>query len=326
MGDLPKQRLEPARPFVKTGIDYIGPILIKEESGRGKLRKTKVYIALFICLVTKAIHLELVGNLTSESFLAALKRFISRRGHVTDLFSDNATNFKGADKELCNFFKSVNFQNVTDALTPCNISWHFIPPRSPTFGGLWEANVKSVERHFKRVVGDTSLNFEEMYTVLARIEACLNSRPLCPASNDPNDLLVLTPGHFLVGEPLMAPVEPILSSLPKNRLSHWRYTEQIRQHFWTRWRKEYLTSLHQRSKWNRPPATVQPGSMVLINEDNLPPQQWLLGRIIQLHPGKDGITRVVSIKTTSGILKRAMNRISILPMDNIHEEADDKVQ
>jgi hypothetical protein len=124
----------------------------------------------------------------------------------------------------------------------------------------------------------------------------------------------------------MAPVEPNLSSLPKNRLSRWQYTEQIRQHFWTRWRKEYLTSLHQRSKWNRPPATIQPGSMVLINEDNLPPQQWLLGRIIQLHPGKDGITRVVSIKTTSGILKRAVNRISILPMDNIHEEADDKVQ
>jgi hypothetical protein len=276
--------------------------------------------------VTKAIHLELVGNLTSESFLAALKRFISRRGHVTDLFSDNATNFKGAAKELCNFFKSVNFQNVTDALTPCNISWHFIPPRSPTFGGLWEANVKSVKRHFKRVVGDTSLNFEEMYTLLARIEACFNSRPLCPASNDPNDLLVLTPGHFLVGEPLMAPVEPNLLLLPKNRLSRWQYIEQVRQHFWTRWRKEYLTSLQQRSKWNRPPATIQPGSMVLINEDNLPPQQWLLGRIIQLHPGKDGITRVVSIKTTSGILKRAVNRISILPMDNIHEEADDKVQ
>jgi hypothetical protein len=119
----------------------------------------------------------------------------------------------------------VNFQNVTDALTRCNISWHFIPPRSPTFGGLWEANVKSVKRHFKRVVGDTSLNFEEMYTILARIEACLNSRPLCSASNDPNDLLVLTPGHFLVGEPLMAPVEPNLSPLPKNRLSRWQYIE-----------------------------------------------------------------------------------------------------
>jgi hypothetical protein len=144
------------------------------------------------------------------------------------------------------------------------------------------------------------------------------TRPLCPASNDPNDLLVLTPGHFLVGEPLMAPVEPNLSPLPKNRLSRWQYTEQIRQHFWTRWRKEYLTSLQQRSKWNRPPATIQPGSMVLINEDNLPPQQWLLGRIIQL------LTRVVSIKTTSGILKRAVNRISILPMDNDNEEASDK--
>jgi hypothetical protein len=178
---------------------------------------------LFVCLCTKAGHLELVTDLTSEAFLNALRRFISRRGFVKQLFSDNATNFKASEKELkemYNVFKNKDFHNkITCTLANNNISWSFIPPRSPNFGGFWKAGIKSVKYHIKRVVGETILTYEEMYTLLTRIEACLNSRPLFPISNDPNDLNALTPSHLLIGGVLTAPLEHDLTEIKVNRLS-----------------------------------------------------------------------------------------------------------
>lgn len=139
------------------------------------------------------------------------------------MYSDNATNFVGANrelKELRDLFISQSFQEeVTNSLTSDDISWHFIPPRSPHFGGLWEAGVKSVKTHLKRVLGSSILTFEELNTVLVQIEAILNSRPLTSLTNDPNDLRVLTPGHFIIGDSLTAIPEPDLSSVPLNRLS-----------------------------------------------------------------------------------------------------------
>jgi hypothetical protein len=234
MGDLPVDRLQPARPFIKTGIDYAGPIYLKTGTSRSKQR-VKAYIALFICFTTKAIHIELVGDLTTESFLNALKRFISRRGHVAEIYSDNATNFTGANRELKLLLNSSKCQNlISQEMNNVNIHWHFIPPRSPHFGGLWESGIKSIKYHLKRVIGDTSVTYEEMYTLLTRVEACLNSRPLTPMSPDPTDFSVLTPAHFLIGEPMTAPLEPNLEELKINRLSRWQRIEQLRQQFWRR--------------------------------------------------------------------------------------------
>jgi hypothetical protein len=155
-----------------------------------------------------------------------LRRFTSRRGFAKQLFSDNATNFKASDKELKELytvFKNNEFHNkISSTLANNNISWSFIPPRSPNFGGLWEAGIKSVKYHIKRVIGETILTYEEMYTLLTRIEACLNSRPLFPISNDPNDLNALTPSHLLIGEVLTAPLEHDLTEIQVNRLSRWQ--------------------------------------------------------------------------------------------------------
>ncbi|XP_030765048.1 uncharacterized protein LOC115889242 [Sitophilus oryzae] len=148
----------------------------------------KAYICLFVCMATKALHLELVSDLSSETFLGALLRFISRRGRCNHIYSDCGTNFVGASRELINMLKSAAEQE--------QISWHFNPPSAPHFGGLWEAGIKSVKTHIKRVIGDQLLTYEEFYTLMVQIEAVLNSRPLCPQSSDPNDLSVLTPGHF----------------------------------------------------------------------------------------------------------------------------------
>jgi hypothetical protein len=240
MGDLPSVRIEPTRPFINVGIDYAGHILIKQGNKRSK--PVKSYIALFICLATKAVHMELVGDLTSESFTNALKRFLSRRGNVLNIYCDNGTNFVGAKNELQNmkrFLESSEFEvNVLEALKRQNISWHFIPPSSPHMGGIWESGVKLVKSHLRKILGVSLVTYEEMYTLLTRIEACLNSRPITPMSNDPLDFEILTPGHFLIGESLTAPVETNLRPVPDNRLSRWQRIEQLRQHFWVRWTRE----------------------------------------------------------------------------------------
>jgi hypothetical protein len=143
MGQLPSARV--SRPLVNAGINYVGPFEIKSSNTRSKTT-TKSYVALFICMTTKAIHLELVSNLTSETFIAALKRFIARRGLIDHLYSDNGSNCVGANRELTKFFfKSEEFlRQMQNYAAKTQFQWHFIPPNSPHFGGLWEAGVKSL--------------------------------------------------------------------------------------------------------------------------------------------------------------------------------------
>ncbi|XP_030752295.1 uncharacterized protein LOC115879542 [Sitophilus oryzae] len=200
-------------------------------------------------------------------------------------------------------------------LTDNQIKFHFIPPRSPNFGGLWEAAVKSTKHHLKRVLNQRHLTYEEFYSILTQVEAVLNSRPITPLSNDPFDLEALTPGHFLIGRVLTAvPQKPLLESKP-NYVKRYHLTQQIFQHFWSRWVKEYLHLLQQRTKWQTGNPRLDVGTMVLMKEDNLPPMFWPLGRIIEVHPGSDSIVRVVSVKTKNGVFKRAISKICVLPMN-----------
>lgn len=150
--------------------------------------------------------------------------------------------------------------------------------------------------------------------MLTQIEAILNSRPLCPLTNDPTDLNPLTPGHFLIGEKLIALPQHDLGSIPINRLNNYQQMQQIVQHFWSRWSKEYLNELQARPKWKTSSRPVKIGDMVVIKHNNLPPQQWQLGRIVELHPGSDGVSRVVSVKTNSGVIKCVINKICVLPI------------
>lgn len=161
-------------------------------------RSFKAYIAVFVCLATRAIHLELVGDYTAAGFLAAFKRFSARRGLPSALFSDNSTNFCGVERDLAHFFRLLLRDPDLEAhLANDGVSWYFIPPSAPHFERMWEAGVKSVKHHLERVIGTHLLTSEEFTTLLTQIEACLNSRPIAPLSNDPNDLTSLLDTFYL---------------------------------------------------------------------------------------------------------------------------------
>lgn len=235
MGSLPSARVRSTvRPFLHTGIDYCGPFDLRASKGRG-LKSYKGYISVFVCLTVKAVHIECVDGLTTESFLAAFRRFVARRGLPSDIYSDNGTNFVGAANEWRRQHQQlIHEAEVKTAHTYVEeaINWHFIPPGSPHFGGIWEACVKSVKFHLRRIIGESKLTFEELHTLLCQIEACLNSRPICAINEDPDDLAALTPGHFLVNTDLLHVPEPSIIEIPSNRLSHWQQIQQMRQMFW----------------------------------------------------------------------------------------------
>ena len=249
MASLSTARVILGLPFVTTSVDYAGPFQVLRSKRRG-MRSFKGYIALFICLSSKAIHMELVGDLTTQSFLGALTRFISRRGKPSEMWSDNGTNLAGTRNELKRLQEEAKFDwgCVINDLAQQGIRWKFIPPASPQFGGIWEAGIKSAKRHLKRVVGPRRLTYEEFSTLLADIEQVLNCRPLTPLTGGLDDLEVLTPGHLLVGRTLTSIPEPCAADVDSSHLSHWSLVKTLMVLFWTRWSREYLNTLQQRTK------------------------------------------------------------------------------
>lgn len=318
MGSLPSERVNFSEPFNHVGTDFCGPFFIRYK-GQRKGILNKVYLAIFICFTTKAMHLELVSELTTDAFIATLKRFIARRGKCAVIFSDNAKNFVGANAELQRLHNLLRHpeEKMANYLSEEGIRWKFIPPRSPNFGGLWESGIKSVKYHLKRTVGNARLTFEELLTVVAQIEAILNTRPITPISSDVNDLEALTPGHFLIGRPMTAIVEPELLEINENRLSRWHRVTRYVQLIWKRWHRDYLNTLQQRSKWQFEKNDVKIGTLVLIKEDDLPTNKYLLGRITRVFPGVDGKIRVAEIKTARGTLKRGISKIAVLPQESV---------
>ncbi|GBN46304.1 hypothetical protein AVEN_246835-1 [Araneus ventricosus] len=221
MGDLPPSRVNPSRAFSKVGVDLSGPFQVKPRKGR-RIRPKKAYACIFVCFTVKAVHLEMLGDLSSDCFIAALKRFAGRRGKPDKIFSDCGTNFIGASKEL----KAVcSTESVANFLCTNEIVWYFNPPSATHFGGLWEAAVKSMKFHLRRAIGAQTLIYEEFPTFLVQIEASLNSRPLVPVSSDPDDLSVITPANFLIGSTLDAIPERDVTSFTIPLADRWKLVQ-----------------------------------------------------------------------------------------------------
>ncbi|GFV87390.1 integrase catalytic domain-containing protein [Trichonephila clavipes] len=293
MSKLPKERVrEKNVPFDCSGIDFIGPFWIKSNKQR-KSSLYKTYVSIFVCFVT--VHFELVSDLTTQVFIASLKRFIARRGRPSLIFSDNGKTFIGANVELKRLYKIVINPDpeLTGFLINENINWKFLPPRAPNFGGLWETGVKSFKSHFKRDAGNSRFTYEEFLTIMTQIEGILNSCSLTPLSMDIDDLSVLTPAHFLIERPITSISEPNIIHIETNRLNIYQRLTKIGQSLWKN--NNYLSNLQQRSKWKFEKDNARVGDLVLIKEDNFAVNKWLIGRLIEVFPGKDSRIRVVTI-------------------------------
>lgn len=313
MADLPAVRVtKTTRAFINCMVDYAGPIQIKTSTLKAA-KIVKAYIAIFVCMVVKAVHIEPVSDMTSEAFIAALRRMTARRGRPVQIFCDNGTNFVGASREIVDMSKEEE-EKVTFELTNMKISFRFSPAGSPHFNGLVEAAVKSVKLHLKRSIGEVKLTFEELATTLYQIEAAVNSRPLCALSNDAHEKSALTPAHFLIGTSMAAIPEEDVLEANINWLTRWKLVQRIVQNFWNRWQQEYLHTLQQRTKWRNTQDEPSEGDLVLIKDENLPSTKWPIATIKTKYPGSDGSTRVVAVETENGsLLKRAITKIVRLP-------------
>lgn len=315
MADLPGIRVQQARPFQHVGVDFAGPFSIKERQNRRNPVISKGYVCVFVCLCTRAVHLELIEDLSTRAFLQGFTRLAARRGPVLKVWSDNGTNFVGAasslkeTREILNTWKDDLTQSQLAAL---GTEWNFITPSAPFQGGIWEAAVRSMKHHLRRVMKDQILAFPDFVTLCCQIEACLNSRPICAQSDDAADLGALPPGHFLIHDVIIQPYHRAIDDIPSNRLTEKDRAEKFHQIIWKRWSSEYLNELQKRNKWMTPQRNIELNDLVIIRNDQLPPSLWQLGRVIEIHPAADGFVRNVTVRTENSILRRPIQKLVTL--------------
>lgn len=290
---LPLDRVRESAVFEVTGIDLCGPLLLKP--------KGKAWIVLFTCAVYRAIHLEPLTSLSTESFLQALRRFIARRGRPSTVYSDNGTNFRGTD----NVLKRIDWQKITE--NECYpIKWKFIPPTAAWWGGWWERLIRSVKTLLVRILGRSSVNFEELLTILCDVEATINSRPLTYVSDDSDELIPLTPSLFL--QDIKQVGVPDLDSVDSYKLNvRVNYCNTLRRELRNRFRKEYLGQLVQKAKVKCQELKV--GDVVLIELENKKRVVWPMGKIVKIYNSRDGASRVVQVKTNNGCLTRPIQKL-----------------
>ena len=281
-------------------------------------------MAIFVCFASKAVHIEVVGDLSTASCMAAFTSIYRQKGSTSPHVLGQWYQFVGSRNEIdalqSALAKTRGSESLPNKFAATGMDWVHIPPRAPHFGGLWEAAVKSSKLHIKKVFGSSVVTFEELSTLFCQIEAIMNSRPLAPMSANDTDYTALTPAMLLTGKrhehlPIDAEnvptTPPLITDYPQKR---WKFMTLLTKQWWSRWVTEYLPTLQTRSKWrSENPGTWAIGDLVLVAEDNLTPMHWPLARITALYTGNDGHIRTVKVKSPQGEYTRPIVKIRRLP-------------
>ena len=306
---LPLDRVRNASIFEIVGIDLAGPLYLKNEA--------KVWILMVTCAVFRAVHLELLTSPSTDNFILGFTRFIARRGRPSIVYCDQGTNFVGAK----NLLKNINIDQIRSLNKFSPIEWKFIPPAAPWWGGFWERLIGIMKRILRKVLGKSSLNYDEMSSVLCDCESIINARPLTYVSESTDDLVPLTPAMFLheiteIGIPELN----FLDS--KNLNKRYKYRMKIRENLRTRFRAEYLGTLRQSLIGGKMCQPLQVGDIVIIWTDNVKRTDWPLGRIIEIFKSKDNVARVAKVKTSTGILLRPIRKLCPLELVKPKDSSD----
>ena len=302
MADLPSDRLEESPPFTVVGVDYFGPFIIKD--GRKELKR---YGSLFTCFSSRAIHIESSNTLETDSFIMALRRFISRRGNVRRIYSDNGTNFIGAQRELRDAIKELDDEKINAFLQLHGgdwMSWKKNPPAASHFGGVWERQIRTIRSILNALLHTHghSLNDEAFRTFLTEAEAIVNSRPLTTQTlSDVNSLLPLSPSNLLTMKSnVIAPPPGVFDATEVYSRKRWRRIQHLLNEFWSRWRKEYVQSLQERKKWQKIKRSFKVGDVVLLKETSEVRNEWNLFIVERTFPDENGIVRTVTVRNANG--------------------------
>ena len=297
MADLPEDRMEMTPPFTYCGIDCFGPFYVKE--ARKELKK---YGLLFTCMCSRAIHIEMLDDLTTDAFINALRAFIAIRGNVRQLRCDQGTNFVGAKTEFMNAMKDLNQEQLKEH--GCEFIMN--TPSSSHMGGVWERQIRTIRSVLTAILDQSAkrLDSASLRTFLYEVMAIINSRPLTTEHlNDPTSLEPLTPNHILMMKSsIMSPPPGQFVGQDLYLRKRWRQVQFLSNEFWTRWKKEYLLNLQQRQIWQTDKRNTKVNDIVILCEDNSPRNQWKLARVTEVYPSADGRVRKVKLLVSDSTL------------------------
>lgn len=312
MSSLPEDRIDINEPpFTNVGLDYFGPFLVKR--GRSEVKR---YGVVFTCLTVRAVHIEISESLSTDSFLMALRRFLSRRGAVKMFRSDNGTNFVGGVNELKRCIESWNKEQIHDFLLQQNIKWVFNAPGASHAGGVWERMIRTIRQIFMSLVREQTLNDESLSTFMCETEAIINGRPLTVVSSDSRDLNPISPNDLLIMKPNDSLPPGIFETTDTYSKKRWRHVQYLANVFWSRFKNEYLLSLQKRQKWLNPVNNYKVGDIVVVVDGNMPRNKWCLGKVIEVFPDKLNMIRKVKVKTKESEIVRPITKLCLLLTDD----------
>ena len=309
MGQVPSLRVGVGIPvFGHTALDMFGPVHIRVS--RKTLKDAQVII--FACMTSRAIHLELCTDRSTDAFLLAFRRFVSLRGHPLVCWSDCGTNFKGAQSYLNEVTKDWDLERIQNVLADnytCQFKWEWNIPRASHMNGVVESLIKSVRQAIDATCRNRPFSEEQWRTFLAETTYLVNSRPLYPSSESIWECPPITPNDLMIGPHISPPVPE-----PEDRVNPRNLTRSIQQgvnEFWTAWQRYFAPNLLPRNKWFRPRDNLQIGDLVL-ETDATPRRKWRMALVKDVYPGKDGLIRKAKIQSPSGEYERPLHKLCLI--------------
>ncbi|XP_060064401.1 uncharacterized protein LOC132544769 [Ylistrum balloti] len=321
MADLPLDRVVPSPPFSFVGVDVFGPWEVTSRRTRGGVAANKRWAALFTCMSTRAVHIEVLEEISSSCFINAVRRLYAIRGKVKQFRSDRGTNFVGAISDLG--VTVIESKDVKDFLSSQGTTWVFNPPHSSHFGGVWERMIGVTRRILDAMLLEgrgKDLTHEVLTTLLAEVAAIINARPLVPVSSDPEQPFVLSPSVLLT-QKSEGQVETFQHlSLKDMYHLQWRQVQVLTERFWSRWRKEYLATLQPRRKWQEKERDIKVGDVIIMKDSQAIRNDWPLGVITRVIPSTDELVRKVELRVVrdgkiSNFIRPVAEVVELIPRD-----------